>query len=115
MSGYKVEEFEGESYFVDSNGNTRDDYWLFYSDKQRKRMKSVLRQFDSVWFDVYNTLMVYRQYEIDTNPLMERISKIFLMTLRASKTQSNDLLQRKKSNKEYRKRLNKLKNKINPV
>ena len=107
MSGYKVEE-EDETYYTGNLSYLNDEYWFLYSNKQKKRNNNVLKQLTNIWLEVYNCLMVLRHYDVDTNPIMERISKYFLLTLKSSKTQINDINQRISSNKKRLQRLNKL-------
>lgn len=114
MSGYKVEE-DDETYFIDSNGREITHYWLMYSDKQRKRMKTVHKQMISIWYEIERTMRVLINHGVETDELMKRVSKLYLCELRVSKQQQNDLIQRKKEAKNLKKRLDKIRNKKIPV
>ena len=61
-------------------------YYLKY-DKGVKKIfqKKVLKQLFNTWADTKKWLMVYRQFDIDTNPMMEILTKIFMFVYRTNK------------------------------
>lgn len=111
MSVYKVET-EDETYYINSDGSENNDYWHLYSKYQKKRLLKVHKQLYDVWFSVKNQMLLYISFNIPTDELMCRISKIFLLELRHSKQQNNDLIQRNRQIKSYKSQLSKLRNKI---
>jgi len=61
-------------------------YWLSYDNNIKKIFqRKVLKQLMNNWTDTMKWLMVYRHFEIDTNPMMEMITKIFLFIYRNNK------------------------------
>jgi len=60
-------------------------YYEYY-DKGMKKIyqKKVLKQLITNWDDTRKWLMVYRQFDIDTNPMMEIITKIFMFVYRTN-------------------------------
>ena len=61
-------------------------YYEHY-DKGVKRIyqNKVLKQLLTNWDDTVKWLMIYRQFDIDTNPMMEIITKIFFYVYRTNK------------------------------
>jgi len=113
MSSYIVEE-EGETTLI-INGVESESYHLLYSDLHKRRKGVVLKQMMKNWYEVEKQMRFFIMYNIDTDDFMKRVSKIYFLTLRASKEQENDIKQRNKSNKERIKKLNKLRKTKNPI
>lgn len=114
MSGYKVEE-EDETYIINSDGTECNEYWRMYSEYQRKRLTKVHRQMFDIWFSIECQMRLFISFDIPTNDLMLRISKIFLLELKNSTQQMNDIKQRNISSKNYKKRLMKLRTASKPL
>ena len=111
MSGYRIDD-EDMSYIVDENGNEKTiDYWLLYSDFQRKRNRNVLKQLKDIWWQVEAPLYILHNEGINLDDIMMKISRLFFGYMRLNKQQENDKKQRLIRNK----KINRLKNKIYPI
>jgi hypothetical protein len=87
-------------------------YYLKY-DKGVKKIfqKKVLKQLFETWQDTIKWLMVYRQFEIDTNPMMEMITRIFMFVYRTNKQILAEKKAERKRELTKRKKLYTLRNK----
>jgi len=111
MSGYRIDE-DDITYIVDENGNEKmSDYWLLYSDFQRKRNNNVLKQLKDIWWQVQAPLLILHNEGINLDDIMMKISRLFFGYMRLNKQQENDKKQRLIRNK----KINRLKNKIYPI
>lgn len=82
-------------------------YYLSYDRKVflYKRNK-VLKQMMNIWDDVIKWLMVYRQFDIDTNPIMNIVSKLWFYCCK-----TNVVIMKEKRRRTYiKRRLSILKN-----
>jgi hypothetical protein len=81
-------------------------YYEHY-DKGVKKIfqKKIFKQLLDNWFDTKKWLMVYRQFDIDTNPMMEIITKIFFFVYRTNK---QIIAEKKAEQKRQRNKLRKL-------
>jgi hypothetical protein len=111
MSGYRIDE-DDISYIVDENGNEKiSDYWLLYSDFQRKRNRNVLKQLKDIWWQVEAPLLVLHNEGINLDDIMMKISRLFFGYMRLNKQQEND----KKQRAQRMRKITKLKNKVYPI
>lgn len=106
MSGYIVD--DGDEINIVIDGVYSQCYWLLYSDIQRRRNQKVLKQLMKNWEEVEKMMRFYISMGVETNSLMERVSKIYLLTLRNSNEYMNDMRQRQESRKSRIKKLNKI-------
>ena len=123
MSGYKVEEPNEEVIYYNCDGTInmpldipKNDYWLEYSQIQRKRFKKVLYQLKEGWIDVFNLLDFMRSNGgLDlqsSNELMNKVHKIFIIQYKNKIDYYNEEKIKLRKNKKYlSKKINKLKTK----
>jgi len=102
MSGYIVQEDE-DIYRVHNNIES-ECYWVLYSDLQRRRFRKVLKQLKIQWGKVYDSMMLYKSFDIDIDPFMDKIYKIFFMTLNLNRPEFHIITQKNfnKKLKKYR-------------
>jgi hypothetical protein len=62
MSCY-VEEPESEREYISIN----NDYWLEFSNIQRKRKNKVLAQMRKIWFNTYKILKTFNTYRVENS------------------------------------------------
>lgn len=61
-------------------------YYLKYDKGVKKIFQTkIFKQLLDNWHDTKKWLMVYREFDIDTNPIMEMITKIFFFVYRINK------------------------------
>ena len=114
MSGYIIEEPNEEPVFYNTESKTEIyEYWRLYSLVQRKRFLKVLNQLKDVWYDVFNQIKFMRNHASidlsDSNNIMHKIHKIFIIQLKAKIEYYNEEKIRKRNQKNY------LSNKINKL
>lgn len=112
MSSYLVEEPDETPIRYNTFTNEEViEYWQLYSDIQKKRFKKVLSQMRNIWFETYKTIkFVYDLEGIDnTNELMKKVHKIFIIQLNNKIEYYNEEKIRKRKQKNY------IKNKINKI
>jgi len=111
MSGYIVEEPNDCPIYINKNTST-EMYWKLYSALQKKRFIKVLNQLKTIWFNVYETLDFMRNNINleESNKLMLKIHKMFIIRLNREIEYYNDEKMRLRKNKNYlSKKINKLK------
>lgn len=85
MSGYIIEE-PNETPIFYNNDNTvkiNNDYWLDYSNIQRKRFSKVLRQLNETWYSIFNQITFVRNNSSitleESNAIMSKIHRLFII------------------------------------
>jgi len=115
ISSYKVEEPDGDSYYMDEDGNINNDYWKLYSELQKRRFKKVLNQINITWFNVLQQMFFMREHISNelSNEMCYKLPKQFINELKyQTKYYSEENIKLRK-NKNYKlKKINKIKNKI---
>jgi hypothetical protein len=87
-------------------------YWKKYdSDIKKIFQKKVLKQLLRTWQETINWLMIYRRFQIDTNPMMEILTKIFMFIYRNNKQVLADKRAERRQKQSLRKKLYTLRNK----
>ena len=84
-------------------------YWQHY-DKGIKKIfqKKILPQLRKLWDDTKQWMMVYRHFEIDTNPMMEFITRILFFVYRTNKQIISDRKEYQRIHRTKQRKLNKL-------
>ena len=82
------------------------DYHLYYDNGIKKIFqKKVLKQLLKLWSETKQFLLIYRQFNINLNPIMEKITKIFFFVYKTNKQVINE---RKEYLKHHRTKIKKL-------
>mgnify|MGYP006267638693 CR=1 FL=1 len=110
MSGYIVD--DGENIIITDGETETLAYWKYYSPLQKERQKKVLKQLLNTWYDVEKQIQFFIDFNIDIEPFVYRLSKMFFLSYRISKEHENHL---KQQSKYKNRRLNKLRNAINKI
>lgn len=107
MSCY-VEEPDCEKEYIHIN----NDYWLEYSNIQRKKHYKVLSQMRKIWHSTYKTIKAINDYSVDnSNEVMKKLFNLYFIELRADIDYYNEEKIKQRKNKHYlSKKINKLKN-----
>lgn len=114
----KVEEIDGETYFMDSQGNEVNEYWRLYSKLQNKRFIKVLNQMKETWFNVFQQMNFMRQHITleESNNLMLKIHRQFINEHRFKTQYYNEEKLRLRKQKGYlKKKINKMKSSIQKI
>ena len=119
MTVYIIEEPDECPILVNSKGDEIIEYWKLYSPIQKKRFNKVLSQLNKTWFNVYNQIKFMRVYNNsieDSNNLMMKIHKLFIINHKQEIEYYNEEKLRLRKNKNYlSKKINKLKNSKNKI
>lgn len=102
-----IEEPDCEKEYIYVN----DDYWLEYSNLQRKRNIKVLSQMRKIWHNTYKTIKTINIYSIDnSNEIMNKIYSLYFIELKADIDYYNEEKIKHRKNINYlSKKINKLK------